>query len=37
MWGDDIITSNERSEFTVNDVSEKLREMIKYLLFYFKI
>tara|TARA_B100000287_G_C20574680_1_gene757953 strand:- start:485 stop:1192 length:708 start_codon:yes stop_codon:yes gene_type:complete len=35
MWGDDIITSNERSEFTVNDVSEKLREMIKYLLFYF--
>ena len=36
MWGDDIITLNEKHELTVNNISDELREFIKYTLFYFK-
>ena len=34
-WGDDIVTQNENWEYTINDVSDELREMIEYLLYYF--
>ena len=36
MWGDDIITLNEKHELTVNNISDELREFIKYTLYYFK-
>ena len=34
-WGGDIITQDEKWEYTINDVSDELREMIEYLLYYF--
>ena len=36
IWGDDIITKDAHCQLKVNDVSDELKDHIKYLLFYFK-